>query len=198
MISRVSIVLMAFSLTMGFYMGAWAVPLPGEDRWPENLIVNGSFEDGPKIGSFLALDVDSTAIPGWVVTRGQIDLIGTHWKSADGMRSIDLHGSPGFGGIAQTFTTKKGRSYKVTFWLAGTPAALSGPGGVKRVAVRAADRSAAFSFDTTGKTGTDMGWIPVTWEFVANADKTTLEFHTLETVAPFHGPGLDNVSVFAN
>lgn len=198
MISRVSILLMAFSLTVVFDREIQAVPLPSDDRWPENLIVNGSFEEGPKVSSHLPLDVGSTEIPGWVVTRGQIDLIGTHWKSADGLRSIDLHGSPGFGGIAQTFPTKKGRSYRVTFWLAGTPAALSGPGGVKRVAVRAADRSAAFSFDTTGKTGVDMGWIPVTWEFVAIADKTTLEFHTLETVAPFHGPGLDNVSVFAN
>ena len=198
MMPRVSIAIMAFSLTVGFDTGSLAVPVPRDDRCPENLIVNGSFEEGPKVGSFLSLDVGSTAIPGWVVTRGQIDLIGTHWKSADGVRSIDLHGSPGFGGIAQTFPTKNGRLYRVTFWLAGTPAALSGPGGVKRVAVRAAERGAAFSFDTTGKTGADMGWIPVAWEFVAIADKTTLEFHTLEAVDPIHGPGLDNVSVFAN
>ena len=65
-----------------------------------NLIVNSSFEEGPDdIGEFKSLDKGSKDIKGWTVTRGQIDLIGTFWTSADGKRSLDLHGSPGFGGV---------------------------------------------------------------------------------------------------
>src|SRR5205823_13165115 len=71
----------------------------------KNLLVNGSFEEGPDPGEngFLSVDVDSKEIKGWVVTRGQIDYIGSYWQNADGKRSLDLHGSPGFGGIKQTF-----------------------------------------------------------------------------------------------
>src|SRR5262245_40360108 len=68
-----------------------------------NLLINGSFEDGPDPGEFKPLDEDADDIKGWVVTRGQIDYIGTHWGHADGKRSLDLGGSPGYGGVAQTF-----------------------------------------------------------------------------------------------
>src|SRR5262245_42740046 len=93
-----------------------AAPKP-KDK-PVNLIVNGSFEDGPEFELYKALDPDSTAIKGWVVTRGQIDLCqqtGEEWKAADGKRSLDLHGSPGFGGVKQTLPTKAGQKYRVTF-----------------------------------------------------------------------------------
>ena len=70
-----------------------------------NLIVNGSFEEGPDVESVVPLDEGSTAIKGWTVTRGQIDYIGTFWKAADGKRSIDLHGSPVYGGLKQKFAT---------------------------------------------------------------------------------------------
>src|SRR5687768_11941336 len=69
----------------------------------ENLLKNGGFEEGPEAGDFLSLNKDSREIKGWKVTRGQIDYIGTHWKHAEGKRSLDLHGSPGLGGVSQTF-----------------------------------------------------------------------------------------------
>src|SRR5262245_57562389 len=82
---------------------------PAKDGEKENLIVNGSFEDGPKFdGSFLPVDEDSVEIRGWVVTRGQIDLqqeTEGQVKAAHGKRSLDLHGSPGFGGVEQAFVT---------------------------------------------------------------------------------------------
>ena len=83
-----------------------------------------------------ALDEDDVSIKGWVVTRGQIDLNnGPTWQAADGERSLDLHGSPGFGGIKQPFVTKPGRIYRVTFSMAGHP----GRGHKKvQMAVRAA------------------------------------------------------------
>src|SRR5262249_26366804 len=111
---------------------------------PVHLLVNGSFEEGPDAKHFISLDKGSTQIKGWTVTRGQIDYVGTFWKAAHGGRSIDLHGSPGFGGIQQTFATTKGQRYRVTFSLAGTPQR-----GVKRMAVRAAGKKAEFRCDGT-------------------------------------------------
>jgi hypothetical protein len=151
---------------------AAAAPAPKDEK-PVNLIKNGSFEEGPDPGDFKSLDEDSKDIKGWVVTRGQIDYVGTHWKAADGERSLDLHGSPGYGGVKQTFKTKKGQKYKLTFSLAANP-------------------------EGTKVTSTsDMGWETKEWTFTADADETTLELHTLETDDPNCGPALDNVSVVA-
>ena len=128
------------------------------------------------------------------MTRGQVDYLESHWQAADGKRSLDLHGSPGYGGVAQTFKTKKGQQYRVTFSLAGSPG-CEVPN--KKVAVSAAGKSQEFSFDSTGKTTTKMGWVTKTWDFEAVANETTLEIYTLEKTDPFTGPALDNVRVVA-
>jgi choice-of-anchor C domain-containing protein len=165
-------------------VAAPALPAP-------NLVVNGSFEEGPEeIGPFKPLDKGSTAIKGWTVTRGQIDLIGTFWKSAEGKRSIDLHGSPGHGGIAQTFKTKKGAKYRVEFQLATTPGA-----GQRSVIVEAAGESKEFDVDDKGRTLQEMKWTKMTWEFSATATETTLEIRTSGKGDAEQGPALDDVVV---
>jgi len=163
-----------------------------DEKKSENLIVNGSFEMGPDAGEFKPLDKDSTEIKGWIVTRAQIDYIGSYWQHAQGEHSLDLHGSPGIGGIAQKFKTTKGHKYRVTFSLAGNP-----EGGVakKKLAVKAAGKQMEFEFDTTGKSKTDMGWVKKTWDFNADADETTLEFFSTMTEDEACGPCLDDVSV---
>jgi choice-of-anchor C domain-containing protein len=160
----------------------------------KNLIVNGSFEEGPEPGGFKSLDEGSTDIKGWKVIRGQIDYIGSYWKSADGQRSLDLHGSPGFGGVSQTFKTKKGQKYRVTFSMAGNP---EGGPDEKKLGVSAAGKKAEFTFDAAGKTKDDMGWATKTWDFTATDDETTLEIYTLLTENDACGPTLDNVAVRA-
>ena len=169
-----------------------AAPIPKPIK-RDNLLVNGSFEEGPPVGNWLGLNPDNKQIKGWVVTRAQIDLVGTYWKAADGKKSIDLHGSPGKGGISQTFATKPGRTYSVTFSLAGNP---EGGDQVKIVGVSAADKTTSFTFDTKGKTKEDLGWVKKTWKFKAAKDKTTLEFYTLtKGVDASCGPVIDNVVV---
>jgi choice-of-anchor C domain-containing protein len=161
-----------------------------------NLIVNGSFEDSPDVDRYLSLDEGSDAIKGWVVTRGQIDLIGpVHWKAADGNKSVDLNGSPGFGGIKQSFTTIKGHRYQVRFQMAGTPAAYGGDGAVKILCVRAAGKKEAFSADATDRHGEDIGWTRKEWTFTAVDDTTTLEIYSLDQDDGNCGPAIDNVSV---
>jgi choice-of-anchor C domain-containing protein len=172
-----------------------AAPAPADDKdKPENLLVNGSFEDGPEPGEFVPLDKGSTDIKGWEVTRGQIDYIGSYWKAADGKRSIDLHGSPGLGGVKQTFKTTKGQKYKVTLSLAVNPDSTK---KTKKVAVEAAGQKKEFELDGADKTREEMGWQTKTWGFTADGAETTLEVYTLETEDEACGPALDNVSVVA-
>lgn len=162
-----------------------------------NLIVNGSFEEGPEVRDYLPLNKGSTAIKGWKVTRGQIDLVESHWQAADGKRSIDIFGSPGLGGVAQTFKTIKGQRYQVTFSLAGSPDDPERKKPIKEVTVMAAGQNEKFDFDTAGKTRKNMEWVTKTWEFEAKSENTKLEFCTLETGRGFYGPAIDNVSVVA-
>jgi choice-of-anchor C domain-containing protein len=174
---------------------------PEKDEEKGNLIVNGSFEAGPEVGpdGFLPLDEDSVEVRGWVVTRGQIDLQqegGGKVKAAHGKRSLDLHGSPGFGGVKQPFVTKVGQKYKVTFSMSGNPGV--GHESVQMV-VRAAGRKEVFDFNMAGVTLDDLKWEKKTWEFTAVDTITVLEFHT--AMAPmanaFGGPLLDDVKVVA-
>jgi choice-of-anchor C domain-containing protein len=160
------------------------------------LLVNGSFEEGPQLTEpYKALNENSREIRGWIVTHGQIDLIGTHWQHADGKRSLDLHGSPGIGGVKQTFHTRKGQKYRVSLALSGNPHRAAGGPLVKALTVRAAGVSTEFSFDTAGRSEQDMGWLTHTWDFVAEADETTLEIYSATKEGPFAGPALDDVQV---
>jgi hypothetical protein len=100
-----------------------AAPVP-KGTLSANIVVNGSFEDVADTDASRPLDKGSTALKGWVVTRGQIDVTqqnGSEWKAHDGKRGLDLHGSPGFGGVEQTIATKPGKRYKVTFRMSGNP-----------------------------------------------------------------------------
>lgn len=159
-----------------------------------NLLVNGSFEEGPErnSGGITWLNEGATDIKGWTVSRGQISYVGSFWQHADGKRSLDLHGNPGFGGIKQTFKTKKGQKYRVTFAMAGSP---GGKNPKKELGVFAAGKEEKFIFDQTDKTPQDMGWTTQVWDFVATGDETTLEFRSLMTDDDTYGPALDKVSV---
>ena len=159
-----------------------------------NLIQNGSFETAtvnPNPGDFIRLDAGSTAITGWTVSQGTIDYIGTYWQASEGSRNLDLSGANA-GGIQQTFNTTVGGTYRVTFDLAGNP---TGNPTIKEMRVSAGGNSADFSFDITGKSPSNMGWVSKSWDFTANSTTTTLEFIGLGNSDA--GAALDNVSVIA-
>ncbi len=162
-----------------------------------NLLVNGNFEEGPDIpkgpNAWIELANGSTALPGWVVSQGNINVVDSpYWMAADGKRSLDLNGSMP-GAISQTFKTKKGQKYRVTFALAAS--SPDAEPKEKKVQISAAGMTKEFTFDSTGKTHNAMGWVRKTWEFTAEADKTTLEF--LSLTEGHAGPALDDVVVVA-
>jgi len=162
----------------------------------QNLLKNGSFEQGPEPGSFVTLQPGDKSIPGWVVTHASIDYIGREWKCSQGKRCLDLDGTPGFGGIQQTLATTPGQKYRVSFDLEGN--AGCNP-VVKKMRVSAAGQSHDFRFDTSPKNHSNatMHWVRRTWEFSARAARTTIEFYSLDKEDGRCGPALDNVSVEA-
>jgi choice-of-anchor C domain-containing protein len=162
----------------------------------QNLLVNGSFEEGPDtpndgIHNIPDLDQGSTAIKGWVVTRPvSIPIDSAYWRPAHGKRSLTINRLGG--GISQSFKTKNGQKYRVSFWLAGDP-----HGGPKerKLQISAAGKNAEFVFDMAGKNRADMGWLGKSWEFTAEADQTTLEFSSLTD--GIYGVAIDDVIVVA-
>jgi len=153
-------------------------------------VTNGSFETGTDPGVFSTLVAgDNTSVPGWTVTAGSVDYIGSYWTASDGARSLDMTGFSA-GAISQMFTTVPGHTYTVAFDLAGNPA---GAPGVKTLAVDAGSLPTTYTFDTTGKTLTDMGWQPQTYSFTATGTSTTVTFTSMDS--GFYGPALDNVTV---
>src|SRR5262249_35405985 len=181
---------MAYLAALGFLASfAGAAPAPIKKS---NLLVNGSFEEGPPIGNYLGVNPGDTAIKGWVVTRAQVDIVGTYWPAANGQRSIDLHGSPGLGGIQQTFAPRAGRTHLGTFPLPTNP---PGPIPQKSLGVSAAGKTAEFTCDATGKTVKQMGWQKKSWRFTATDKQTTLEFYTLMKNDEACGPVIDDVCV---
>lgn len=159
---------------------------------------NGSFELGPTSGANLG--IGSTAITGWTVFGHDVDYVFSLWQTTDGTKSLDLNGGS-IGGIAQTFDTVVGTTYRVLFDLAGNPAGIP---AVKTLGVLAVSGTPqdllnpalvpqAFTFDITGKTFASMGWQPQAYEFTATTASTTLGFFS--SAGGSFGPALDNVRV---
>jgi choice-of-anchor C domain-containing protein len=162
-----------------------------------DLIVNGSFELGtdpePLAYHFLRVYTpDSATIADWSVVQDNVDYIGSYWQAQQGSRSLDLDGNTGVNGaVEQSIATTVGQPYRVTFWLAGNPD--SGP-AIKTLWVfnNGVDK-AEYTFDITGKSRDNMGWVWETYDFTATAASTTLRFES-HTQPGGYGPVIDNIS----
>ncbi|MFZ4758727.1 MAG: DUF642 domain-containing protein, partial [Burkholderiaceae bacterium] len=152
---------------------------------------NGSFETSP--AQTLGLVHGTTSITGWTVLSSDIDLL-TAFTAADGTKSLDLSGYNA-GGIQQSFATVPGTCYSVVFSLAGNP-------GVARVytlqttvpgATLGTTATQTFTFDTTGRSASAMGWVTRTVEDAATSALSTVSFRSLD--AGNAGPALDNVRI---
>ena len=164
-----------------------------------NLLVNGDFETVP-IGLPVSLDGvtpipgGSTALPGWTATGGSVDhLRGNYWQNASGACSMDLDGNQAIGGLTQSFATNIGETYQVVFSLAGNPDPSNEL--IKKLRVTAASLSIDYTFDITGKTHANMGWIQESFTFNATSSLSTLAFTSMDLDLEGRGPAIDNVSV---
>lgn len=157
-------------------------------------ITNGSFESGIAPGTFTTVGAgDSTSITGWTVGGDSVDYIGTYWTASDGGRSIDLSGNNA-GSISQALNGLTiGQEYTVTFDFAGNPAGA--PTTKSMLVSTAPSQVGLYSFNTTGGTLGNLGWVTQTFVFIALANSQTLAFLSQDGT-PF-GPALDNVSIAA-
>jgi choice-of-anchor C domain-containing protein len=173
----------SLNITAGFIA---VLALAGCSKAPENLVKNGSFEDGKDPGAYETLSPGANDITNWTITRKTVDYIGTYFPCGDGKRCIDMDGTPGFGGVSQTFATTPGTTYVVRFELGAN---IDGPPDVKKLGVTAAGKKAEYDHPS------NHDWISEKWQFAATGTQTTLEFYSMDTDGGSTGPMLDNVSV---
>ncbi|RKN45027.1 choice-of-anchor C family protein [Streptomyces hoynatensis] len=175
-----------------------ALAAPAQEPGPTDAtILVSRFDDGSFEYPIARADAFTTyqagqAIGPWTVTGGAVDLVDDgFWQAAEGNQSLDLNATvPGT--VAQTFTTTPGQTYTVTYALAGNPG--GGPAlRTGRVLLDGQDIQ-DFSFDVTGKTYTDMGYIKRQATFVATTATTTLGFAST-TANSAYGPVIDDVQV---
>lgn len=180
---------------VGFLLSLFVLCLAVPPATHADLISNGGFETGtyPPPYNVFELVPKYAQLDGWTVEPEIIDWVGKdYWQAHSGNYSIDLNGSyPGT--IYQSIATEIGTQYRVDFWLAGNPANTTDK--TRTVRVAAAGASQDFTFNTTGKSFTDMGWLPETFLFTATGTTTTLTFTSLTPAQ--YGPALDDISVNA-
>lgn len=83
------------------------------------LIANGSFET-PDTPDFLTINAGETTISPWIVGLVSVDLGDVNngfvvGPAFDGTQYIDLDGTPGPGQLTQSFPTRAGSRYQITF-----------------------------------------------------------------------------------
>jgi choice-of-anchor C domain-containing protein len=153
---------------------------------------NGSFETPVLTPNTIQRFFTGQSIGAWKVTKGDVDLIGAgFWQAKDGVQSLDLDGANN-GTISQTFDTLPLVKYEVSYALAGNIA--NGP-VVKTGQVLVNGRVVQnFSFDITGKSRTDMGYVTKEVTFLATGTSTTLQFSSTTSPSGW-GPVIDKVDV---
>lgn len=176
---------------------ALAITLTASPLWAAPF-QNGGFETGPGPGVFSTLGAGDTSITGWTVLGNGIDYIGSYWTAAEGSRSLDLN-ALNTGGIGQTFDTVTGQQYQVAFRMAGNPA--GGP-ATKTLDASVAGVTQSFSFNTSGKDLSNMGWELKSFQFTATSALSVLRFVSTTSALsgnssyPYaFGPALDDVTV---
>jgi len=151
------------------------------------LITNGGFES--PVNAFAGgFTTYTSGLDGWTINYGSVDLINTYWAPVAGSYSLDLNGSEA-GAISQSFATEIGKTYNVSFSMAGNT-----DGGGNKLITASVTAPNVFSFDIAGKSAANMGWVTQTFSFVATGTSSTLTF-VGDPGNTFYGAALDQVSV---
>ncbi len=155
------------------------------------LSTNPSFEKGPEFDNgWRRVLLASTEIEGWVVDHGNVDIVGTQWQPATGLRSIDLNGNRA-GRIYQILDTTPGVEYVVEFALSGN----WGGGPTKTLRVTAGAATQLYTVNTASNRGYSMNWASKQFTFTAGGEFTTLRFASQNK--GFWGVAIDDVRVSA-
>ncbi len=153
-----------------------------------DIVLNGDFEIPIVYGNYCCYSVGQI-FGNWTVESGTIDLT-RDYQNATGYQSVDLSGVSA-GTIYQELPTNPGQSYILNFSMAGNP---DGSPPIKQMEIGwGLTYSDTLSFDATGRSRSNMGWVSHQYTVVATDNVTRLRFKSL-TDSSF-GPFLDAVSV---
>jgi streptogramin lyase len=169
-----------------------------------NLLVNGGFEQpnvgatrsfrsgtyGPQGQPELVRNYGGLSIPGWLITRGSIDVIQGNWPAEEGGQSLQLVGSPGAGTIVQSVRTEPGHDYIVSGYLSQTPLIFQGA-----VSVSLNGEPFLTLVHSAVTTYRDARWAFFSRRFRATSPITTLSFSDVTGISDFKGAALDNLAV---
>ena len=155
---------------------------------PQNWVVNGGFET-PAVGNSWKFVTDLGCWKIGAPGKAELDPMET-WTPAEGRQSLDLNPDRQ-GEIYQDVYTQPGQDYTLSFAIAGNITRA----GVKSMEVFWGEQSLGkYSFDTTGKTKTNMGWENVEIAIpgaLTHDPRTRLRFKS--TTASSTGVVIDNV-----
>jgi choice-of-anchor C domain-containing protein len=155
-------------------------------------ISNGGFEAVPITVPYQVFYAGQDLGGGWIVESGTVEIVRDYWPAAEGHQSIDLSGIfEEIGTIYQDIPTVPGRTYKVRFAFAGNP---EDPGSDKRMKVFWNEGEVAdLTYNTAGRSLSDMGWEYHTYTVTATGETSRLKFKSL--TLSFLGPVIDDVSI---
>ncbi len=177
-------------------------------------LVDGGFER-PIVHSLTVFTLNQslrTCTPGtargcWLERGGELDLVPSSvWLPASGSQSVELNGGSRAATITQSFSASAGSTYRISFYLAGNPAYQGGTPMTVQVAWEDIGSSGNtlsittknFTFDTTGKTPTSMGWTKHSFKVtsVPGTIEGRLFFTSLTDVGNSDfGPAIDKTAV---
>jgi choice-of-anchor C domain-containing protein len=159
--------------------------------YANELVVNGNFEL-PVVGGSFRTFYGGSSFEGWSVGGYSIDLNHTHNLAASGQQSIDLSGY-GSGNISQNISTIPGKKYLLKFAMSGNP--VGGP-KIKYMSIWWGNNIVTtLSFDTTGKSTTNMGWKYYTYLLETTTYSNVIKFADVTANNYSYGSMLDDVSI---
>ncbi len=155
-------------------------------------LTNGSFEAPVVSGNAQLFTAPSSAITGWQVTAGSVDIIkNTLYAASDGAQSIDLVGVA-LATIQQTFTTTPGLSYTLSFDYSNNP--QQSQTNSARVQVIGSSTLRSDTVTHAATTIANMAYTHYSKSFIANSSQTIVRFNAL-TSSNNGGVQLDNVKI---
>ena len=137
-----------------------------------------------------------TPAPGWTVSKGTVDMIGSTYWNVDGLCSVDLDGySPG--GIESVpFRTKPGTSYTLSFLFSGN--GETGP-TTKTMVISIDRQSTEYTWNISGRNDAQNGdYSTETWSFKATKHFSLIKFTSKDPYGSASGPVIAGMSITKN
>jgi choice-of-anchor C domain-containing protein len=159
-----------------------------------NLVLDPGFETPVISGNWITYPVG--VMGSWNIDAQSIDLIHDGWDPANGDQSIDLSGD-NRGTISQLINTVPGKTYKLSFAMAGNT--YEAPQKKTVEVLWDGSSKGTFDFNTNGYDTTNMGWTvigPITGLQASSDSTTKLEFKDITASGDVRaGVALDDVVV---